>query len=90
MSLVPETWHLLTQATDPDTGLPMALVARQKHSVTDRLTVWKLAKRSGAWYNAAQWVSKGYWRTYPEKNGVKLTDSRIDRMLKQYAEGEVM
>lgn len=87
MSLVPERWGLLYRGRDPDTGYPMVLVAREKVDCAARLTVWKLVKRPNGWHNVGQWISQGRWRGYPEKNGVKLTDSRIDTALRTYAEG---
>lgn len=85
-SLVPERWSLIAKGTDPESGLPMALVAREKdYNVDKKLTIWKLVQRSNGWYSVAQWVSKGYWRVFPETNGVKLSDSVIDRTLAKLA-----
>lgn len=86
--MIPERWELVGKGRDQETGLPMVLVAREKEDPTLRLTVWKLLKRpNGAWYSVGQWISKGCWRSFPEKNGVKLSDSRIDQILLGYANG---
>ena len=83
MSLVPERWEAVGVATDK--GDPIVYVAREKHDYEYRMTVWKLVKRVGTWYSLGQWVSQGRWRQFPEKGGIRLSDSRIDRLLEHYA-----
>lgn len=85
MSLVPERWEAIGKGTDPESGLPMVFVAREKTDFERRLTVWKLVKRPNAWYSVGQWISQGRWRRFPETNGVRLSDSRIDQILRSYA-----
>jgi hypothetical protein len=83
--MVPENWALIGKGKDEETGLPMVLVAREKHDPVLRLTIWKLLNRDGSWYSVGQWISKGLYRRFPEPNGVKLSDSYIDQKLLEYA-----
>lgn len=83
--MVPERWELVGKGRDIETGLPMVLVAREKEDPRLRMTVWKLLKRPNGWYSVGQWISKGRWRSFPETNGVKLSDSRIDQILLEFA-----
>lgn len=83
--MVPERWQLVGKGIDEETGLRMALVAREKHDPVVRLTIWKLLKRDGSWYSVGQWISKGLYREFPEPNGVKLSDSITDQTLLKYA-----
>lgn len=83
--MVPETWAVYGKGWDRETGLRMAFVVREKRDPVVRITMWKLLYRDGAWYSVGQWISKGLYRKFPEPNGVKLTDSRIDQMLLKYA-----
>lgn len=82
--LVPERWELIGKAVEDE--LPVAYVAREKTDFCQRLTVWKLVLREGSWYSVGQWISTGRWREFPEKGGVRLSDSRIDRTLLRYAQ----
>jgi hypothetical protein len=64
----------------------MVYVAREKLYQQPRLTVWKLIKRPArGWYSVGQWISKGSWRRFPEKFGVRLSDSKIDQELLRHA-----
>lgn len=91
MSLVTEQWELLGRTTDKD-GQPVAYVGRKKFSSAERLTVFKLVQRpNGHWYNYGQWLSIGRfrptddWRS-AQTRPLKLSDSRIDSVLRCYAE----
>lgn len=81
--MVPEDWSLLARSIED--GRNVCYVAREKHDVVDRLTVWKLVEYPNAWYSEGQWISKGVYRRFPEKKGVKLSDSRIDQTLLSFA-----
>lgn len=81
--MVPERWELIGKAEE--NGLKVVYVGRIKHDYMDRMTVWKLVKRARGWYSVGQWISQGRWRSFPEKNGVKLSGSRTDRILLSYA-----
>lgn len=83
-SLVNENWELLERFEE--NGNPACLVAREKRDFDSRLTVWKLVKIDGKWRSLAQWISKGQWRTFPEKNGVLLSTSVLDLTLRHFAE----
>jgi hypothetical protein len=84
MSLVPERWGLVGTGYDED-GLPMVLVAREKTDYTDRWTIWRLVQRPNGWYNTGQYISSNLFRRTPEPKGVKLSDSRIDNILRDFA-----
>lgn len=93
MSLVPERWEFLGHSVDDETGFPVAFVAREKVDPNRRLTVWKLMKRPNGWYNMGQWLSTGTFRAHKFGGKVpkhcrplKLSDSRIDNMLRSFAE----
>lgn len=83
LSLVPERWEAIGRAEEE--GSPVAYIAREKRDFQLRLTVWKLVRREGTWYSVGQWVSQGCWRRFPEKGGIRLSHSRIDRLLEHYA-----
>lgn len=85
MSLVPEEWNRISRTTE--NGRPACVVARQKTDVTQRLTAWKLVKHGDVWYSEGQWISEGRYRRFPEKRGVRLSDSKLDKILRDYAEG---
>lgn len=85
MTLVTERWEKVGEGIDADEALPYVLVARIKNDGEQRVTIWKLIQRPNGWYNLGQYVSKGVFRRYPERRGVKLTDSRIDCILRDYA-----
>lgn len=85
-SSVQERWGVVGRGTDPDTGFPMCLVAREKWDTETRRTVFKLVKRSNGWHNTGQYISKNRFRKSPEKNGAKLSTSRLDSVLRDYAE----
>lgn len=85
MSLVTERWDRVGEGIDADEGLPFVLVARIKNDGQERVTIWKLIERPNGWYNLGQYISANLFRRYPEKKGVKLSDSRIDTILREYA-----
>lgn len=81
-----DRYEAIGKGTDEPTGLRMVLVARIREDTQERLTVWKIVYRPGkGWYSVGQWISKGMWRRFPEKYGVKLTDSKIDQTLLKIA-----
>lgn len=82
--MVPETWNFLSRGIED--GREICYIARVKHDVIDRRTVWKLMRYTDGWRSVAQTISTGVYREFPEARGVKLTDSRIDQILKAYAE----
>lgn len=85
-SQVPEAWEFVGRGKDPETDLPMVMVARQKYDGQhDRMTIWKLVQRTNGWYSVGQFISKGVYRKFPETNGVKLSNSRIDQILLSFA-----
>lgn len=91
MSLVPERWQLLGRASD-DEGRPVAYVGREKLDDRGRLTVWKLIQRKGHWFNCGQWISLGRFRITDDYSSartrpLRLSDSRIDTLLRSYADG---
>lgn len=81
-----QRYEAIGKGVDEPTGLRMVLVARIKSDTEERLTVWKIVYRPGkGWYSVAQWISKGQWRRFPEKYGVKLSDSKTDQALLHHA-----
>lgn len=84
MSLVSEDW--ITVGTTVQDGLPVVYVARRLHEATPRTTVYKLVHfPAKGWRNMGQFLSTGIWRSCPERYGVKLSDSRLDRILLWHA-----
>lgn len=84
MSLVPEQWALW--GTAEEDGRPVVYVVRHKLDREKRLTVWKLTKfAKRGWRSVGQFISTGRYRDFPERYGVPLTDSRIDRTLLAFA-----
>lgn len=83
-----DRWDLMNRGTDSETGLPMCHVRRITFGVLrDNATVWKLVQRPNGWYNVGQFVyGVNGFRPTPEKNGVKLSGSRIDLTLRSFAE----
>jgi hypothetical protein len=82
-----DRWETIGTGTDDETGLPVVYVARERVDAAKRLTVWKLVKRPGkGWYSIGQWISLGRFRRFPEKFGVKLSDSITDQTLIAYAD----
>lgn len=81
--MVPERWEAIGKGEEH--GLSVVYVAREKTDCEPRITVWKLVQRPRGWYSVGQWISKGLYRTFPEKLGVKLSDSKIDQRLLHYA-----
>lgn len=86
-SLVSETWELLARSVEDE--LHVAIVIRVKHygPMPDKTTMWKLVRYQDGWRSVGQWISKGCYRKFPERRGVKLSDSLIDQALLKLAEG---
>lgn len=86
-SYSPETWDLMNRGTDSDTGLPCCHVRRVTRDAITRSTVWRLIRRPNGWYNVGQYIgSLGGYRPAPERYGVKLSGSRTDLTLFEFAE----
>lgn len=71
-----------SRGTTPE-GLPCAFVTRMCEG---RRTTYFLVQRSTSkgprWFSCGpQQISTGETRFFPEKNGVRLTDSKLDRAL---------
>lgn len=82
---MPEEWELLARSIED--GNPVCYVVRVVNADRERVTIWKLVQYADGWRSVAQWISNGGYRVFPEKRGVKLSDSRIDRILFNYAQG---
>jgi hypothetical protein len=88
LSLVPESFELVERSTDPDFGMPMAIVARRKVDFEERVTVWKLVRHENGWYNAGFFTStKNCFIPDREgrRKGLKLSTSRLDNILRDFA-----
>lgn len=89
-----ETWTRLSTGATPD-GEPYVVVRRDRTTAFQRATVWILVKRGTGkgprWYNAGPLVvidSDTRLIKFPEKKGVRLSDSRTDQILIALAEAE--
>lgn len=82
----PETWALLNRSVDPE-GREMCHVRRVILDQDSRNTVWRLVKYPNGWRNVGQFLP-GFnsFRPTPERNGVKLSGSRTDTVLREFAE----
>lgn len=86
LAMYPERWKRVSKKVDPATGMLTVLVTRKRDNCPfDRVTTWKLVLHPNGWYSEGQFISTGKYRRFPEARGVKLTDSRTDRMLANLA-----
>lgn len=83
----PEKWDLMNRGIDPETGFPICHVRRQNLGAEKRATVWKLVQYPNGWRNVGQFLP-GFpgFRPCLERKGVKLSNSRLDLILRSYAE----
>lgn len=87
-----EAWRLMDHGTDRETGLPMCHVQRLINDGSNRYITWRLIKRTSrngivGWYNVGQFMTGcERFRRSPEKHGKKLSNSRTDLMLINFAE----
>lgn len=79
-------YELQSRGTTPE-GLPCAVVAREcEGRKTTYFLVQRETNRGPKWFSTGpQQVSNGTVRFFPEKKGVRLTDSRLDRTLNEIA-----
>lgn len=85
--LYDSTYVQESKGTTPE-GLPCAVISRECEG---RRTVFFLVKRDTnqgpKWFSTGpQQTSDGKVRFFPERRGVRLTDSRLDRTLHDMAE----
>jgi hypothetical protein len=99
-SLVPEQWLLVGRGLDRQTGEPFVLVARNKDGIP---TTWRVQRCMNSnfkvdWRVTAIQYSNGAYTVYGKrralpdgrflvKGATNLSDSKIDIILRDYAEG---
>lgn len=82
-----EDWSVLNRGVAKDhDGQPMCHVKRVK--ADGRVIVFRLVRYPNGWRNVGQFIPSHFdsFRPTPEKRGVKLSQSRIDRTLASFAE----
>lgn len=91
-SNLPEAWNLMDRGIDRESGHEMCHVRRITFDGQKRATVWRLVKRTSrngivGWYNVGQFLPNfNGFRPAPERHGKKLSNSRTDLTLIDFAE----